>query len=178
MTLVWNLLPVKSRPTTRHYGFQFGDRKSTRLNSSHLVISYAVFCLKKKIRHHPRPEPHHLEAGAARRGDIKGTMHRRPPAPQIVVVHAGEVVVHERIGVHHLDRGTQLGDGAVAAPQRLVGGEHERGSQALTLAEQRVADGGGDRRVEQRRRSEEHTSELQSPCNLVCRLLLEKKKNR
>src|SRR5256885_6782833 len=25
------------------------DRKSTRLNSSHLVISYAVFCLKKKI---------------------------------------------------------------------------------------------------------------------------------
>src|SRR5256885_10593768 len=31
------------------------DRKSTRLNSSHLVISYAVFCLKKKkicINHH------------------------------------------------------------------------------------------------------------------------------
>src|SRR5256885_10242702 len=32
------------------------DRKSTRLNSSHLVISYAVFCLKKKktaLRQHP-----------------------------------------------------------------------------------------------------------------------------
>src|SRR5205814_6251122 len=28
--------------------FAFGDRKSTRLNSSHLGISYAVFCLKKK----------------------------------------------------------------------------------------------------------------------------------
>src|SRR5215467_10631542 len=27
---------------------RFADRKSTRLNSSHLVISYAVFCLKKK----------------------------------------------------------------------------------------------------------------------------------
>src|SRR5688500_19840848 len=27
---------------------EFSDRKSTRLNSSHLVISYAVFCLKKK----------------------------------------------------------------------------------------------------------------------------------
>src|SRR2546426_3859371 len=27
---------------------ELGDRKSTRLNSSHLVISYAVFCLKKK----------------------------------------------------------------------------------------------------------------------------------
>src|SRR2546426_8519575 len=33
------------------------------------------------------------------------------------------------------------------------------------------------RRVDQTARSEEHTSELQSPCNLVCRLLLEKKKN-
>src|SRR5256885_5191705 len=29
------------------------DRKSTRLNSSHLVISYAVFCLKKKNRDEP-----------------------------------------------------------------------------------------------------------------------------
>src|SRR5690349_23979658 len=28
----------------------FGDRKSTRLNSSHVEISYAVFCLKKKIK--------------------------------------------------------------------------------------------------------------------------------
>src|SRR6202012_6308835 len=27
------------------------DRKSTRLNSSHTVISYAVFCLKKKLRY-------------------------------------------------------------------------------------------------------------------------------
>src|SRR5256885_3022886 len=31
-------------------GVFYGDRKSTRLNSSHLVISYAVFCLKKKKR--------------------------------------------------------------------------------------------------------------------------------
>src|SRR3989454_7774929 len=30
------------------------DRKSTRLNSSHLVISYAVFCLKKKKNYHSR----------------------------------------------------------------------------------------------------------------------------
>src|SRR5260221_2582475 len=29
---------------------QFQDRKSTRLNSSHTVISYAVFCLKKKTK--------------------------------------------------------------------------------------------------------------------------------
>src|SRR5690625_7050810 len=29
-----------------------GDRKSTRLNSSHVAISYAVFCLKKKKKRH------------------------------------------------------------------------------------------------------------------------------
>src|SRR6266487_4989282 len=33
---------------------QFGDRKSTRLNSSHPSISYAVFCLKKKTCHSPQ----------------------------------------------------------------------------------------------------------------------------
>src|SRR2546426_8671710 len=35
------------------------DRKSTRLNSSHLVISYAVFCLKKK-KNKSRPENSHV----------------------------------------------------------------------------------------------------------------------
>src|SRR5260221_13297439 len=35
---------VRNRPEQRHDE----DRKSTRLNSSHTVISYAVFCLKKK----------------------------------------------------------------------------------------------------------------------------------
>src|SRR2546430_12697559 len=34
-----------------------GDRKSTRLNSSHSQISYAVFCLKKKKTHHHEREP-------------------------------------------------------------------------------------------------------------------------
>src|ERR1039458_10487992 len=33
----------------RALGYEVADRKSTRLNSSHLGISYAVFCLKKKI---------------------------------------------------------------------------------------------------------------------------------
>src|SRR2546427_5380099 len=33
-----------------------GDRKSTRLNSSHSQISYAVFCLKKKKKHAPVTE--------------------------------------------------------------------------------------------------------------------------
>src|SRR3712207_8378016 len=38
---------------------QRADRKSTRLNSSHANISYAVFCLKKKIKHEPPPDHLH-----------------------------------------------------------------------------------------------------------------------
>src|SRR5256885_6776805 len=54
--------------------FPASDRKSTRLNSSHLVISYAVFCLKKKKKSHfhvpsrrratlPRPPHFHDPVG-------------------------------------------------------------------------------------------------------------------
>src|SRR5260221_3316068 len=39
----------RSGPSCRRPGARWTDRKSTRLNSSHTVISYAVFCLKKKI---------------------------------------------------------------------------------------------------------------------------------
>src|SRR2546426_8082294 len=38
----------RTRDVERVDVHRVGDRKSTRLNSSHLVISYAVFCLKKK----------------------------------------------------------------------------------------------------------------------------------
>src|SRR5690242_21175846 len=38
-------------PTEGRAGERLADRKSTRLNSSHMSISYAVFCLKKKKKH-------------------------------------------------------------------------------------------------------------------------------
>src|SRR2546426_4730251 len=51
-------LDALHRYPDRHYRSRKGipratkrDRKSTRLNSSHLVISYAVFCLKKKKKY-------------------------------------------------------------------------------------------------------------------------------
>src|SRR5256885_11106341 len=43
-----DFLDVEHHPEITFKGNQVEDRKSTRLNSSHLVISYAVFCLKKK----------------------------------------------------------------------------------------------------------------------------------
>src|SRR3712207_8213151 len=48
--------PARLLEAVRHAGrggprfYQASDRKSTRLNSSHANISYAVFCLKKKIK--------------------------------------------------------------------------------------------------------------------------------
>src|SRR2546426_7890910 len=57
------------------------------------------------------------------------------------------------------------------------GAEHALVEDDPPRRERAEARRGEERRGDQRRRSEEHTSELQSPCNLVCRLLLEKKKN-
>src|SRR5207244_11454855 len=42
------LVESKMTPFVKEIGVIFEDRKSTRLNSSHQIISYAVFCLKKK----------------------------------------------------------------------------------------------------------------------------------
>src|SRR5438105_7266790 len=45
--------PEIGRPTDKPPPTRFRDRKSTRLNSSHEWISYAVFCLKKKRERKP-----------------------------------------------------------------------------------------------------------------------------
>src|SRR5688500_19601688 len=68
-----------------------------------------------------------------------------------------------------------------AAPRRAVGAEPPRVGVGAVGALRGVPDGeeAAARLVHDAGavlRSEEHTSELQSPCNLVCRLLLEKKK--
>src|SRR3990167_611469 len=97
------------------------DRKSTRLNSSHSQISYAVFCLKKKIK---------------------------------VVFFFNDTATTE---IYTLS----LHDALPIYGYRFAGAAHE----ALN----------GQVRGLLWNRSEEHTSELQSQSNLVCRLLLEKK---
>src|SRR5688500_19922190 len=48
------------------------DRKSTRLNSSHLVISYAVFCLKKKRR---STQTIATEMGVSRHDNLNSALH-------------------------------------------------------------------------------------------------------
>src|SRR5215208_5362110 len=124
-----------------------GDRKSTRLNSSHVAISYAVFCLKKKsprarLRHDAEDDG--IQAGllvAAEAGALLFffLMIRRPPRSTLFPYTT-------------LFRAPSLSARARATCSEAWASRH--------------------------RRSEEHTSELQSRGHLVCRLLLEKKKAR
>src|SRR2546426_9370786 len=73
-----------------------------------------------------------------------------------------------RSGVLPADR---AGRSAAPAAGRVVR-EHDRASGGARARERGTAVG----HLPSPDRSEEHTSELQSPCNIVCRLLLEKKK--
>src|SRR5256885_8558157 len=75
----------------------------------------------------------------------------------------------------------------VDAMRRLSSGSLDLEAAILRIARELVLLDGRTRgeaarvpaaRLATRERSEEHTSELQSPCNLVCRLLLEKKKKK
>src|SRR5262245_29936620 len=132
------------------------DRKSTRLNSSHLGISYAVFCLTTKnsavIRStapptHPiSPLPLHDALPIyGRRGAARATRPgggRRSPPP---------------------------GAGSSTAAPRCAPRPPLRARRARRRAR-------SDRPSATRARSEEHTSELQSLRHLVCRLLLDNKK--
>src|SRR2546426_5399346 len=63
------------------------------------------------------------------------------------------------------------------AVSRLGGKQRRRGTAPLSAVHYCAAGSEPGRGDIAAARSEEHTSELQSPCNLVCRLLLEKKKN-
>src|SRR6185436_20397894 len=47
----WTAIPESAPRVPADRPADRTDRKSTRLNSSHQIISYAVFCLKKKKRH-------------------------------------------------------------------------------------------------------------------------------
>src|SRR6266513_3057979 len=127
------------------------DRKSTRLNSSHVSISYAVFCLKKKTRDN---------TSRADRADRQRVLPlvRRPP--DRLFFFFNDTATPE---IYTLSLHDALPIWSGRAPRQGAG-------PARPDAEPEARD-----RHLRRRRSEEHTSELQSRFDLVCRLLLEKK---
>src|SRR5688500_11635295 len=122
------------------------DRKSTRLNSSHLVISYAVFCFPSTPCSHPLPLHDALPISAASSRSAPRSTRPRPAPPTVTASSSSPFRSCAR-------------SRARAASRSPSSSAHERGAPRPPAAR----DG---------RRSEEHTSELQSPCNLVCRLLL------
>src|SRR5437762_1605057 len=147
------------------------DRKSTRLNSSHRCISYAVFRLKKKTR---------TEVGRA----LLATAEDRQAA-SLMGINPDRMFAFA----------WGLGSACVGVAGALLSSFYDAFPpvvcalslhDALPISGVEIdrlhADQGGSRRMRRgqlglvgRERSEEHTSELQSPMYLVCRLPLEKK---
>src|SRR2546426_6326073 len=112
--------------------------------------------------------PERLPVGRDR--DKFGTIAGGEPLdPRGGVAHQGSEgdVVRERAVIE------EQGDAAAAGGAMPAGTPARRHALDLVRGQNGEADPLGGQYVE---RSEEHTSELQSPCNLVCRLLLEKKK--
>src|SRR5256885_12959997 len=68
------------------YWWHKRDRKSTRLNSSHLVISYAVFCLKKKINEKKNSAIYKTLSPRIPSGHLHGVFNRHPLAQ--IDIHA------------------------------------------------------------------------------------------
>src|SRR5256885_7669243 len=97
-------------------------------------------------------------------------MIRRPPRSTLfpyTTLFRSDAVARDRAGAAVPERGHERRDvRGVVLEVRVEGDEDGSARRAKARSE--------GRRLS--RRSEEHTSELQSPCNLVCRLLLEKKK--
>src|SRR5688500_12871705 len=125
-------------------------------------------------RRNPDVVAHDL--AAARRAAARGAGRRARQGPGVAAVGApcAAAPAHARLV---LDAKV----GRLAARLAACGGTRDRLAPPL-LADAIVAQLAGvdehDQLSDQPERSEEHTSELQSPCNLVCRLLLEKKKNK
>src|SRR5476649_2125329 len=130
------------------------DRKSTRLNSSHTVISYAVFCLKKKS------DRFALERG---RGHVVSWRARFLEVGRRCVLD-GRYFFFLRIG--RPPRSTLF---PYTTLFRSISG---RGTCTRRSGNTRSGTGDLAGWIGRTRRSEEHTSELQSHSDLVCRLLL------
>src|SRR5207253_2686207 len=124
------------------------DRKSTRLNSSHVAISYAVFCLK------PPAPPAIYTLSLHDALPIFGHECRRHPE----MAH-GSIAAWSLLEGRHEARLSGRGLRHLA---QVDAARTAQGGLALS-AVHHLQDG----------RSEEHTSELQSRGHLVCRLLLE-----
>src|SRR6266511_1634882 len=148
----------------------FLDRKSTRLNSSHVKISYAVFCLKKKTNPSERPMwrrfpcatplPASSFSGRRQVMSIAWPLYKHSPAQPASTALSFFFKDTATTEIYTLS----LHDALPISPVTTA-----------SWCSPRVCCNPAAARAN-RSRSEEHTSELQSREKIVCRLLLEKKK--
>src|SRR2546430_2648589 len=135
------------------------DRKSTRLNSSHSQISYAVFCLHKKNL--SALEFFFFFFNDTATTEIY-TLSLHDALPIFLNIHSIVNHAHEHVG-HSRD---DLGTAGRAENEKWFSVAHDNRRRHRRK-----------RALARSNRSEEHTSELQSQSNLVCRLLLAQKKS-
>src|SRR3972149_1002418 len=142
------------------------DRKSTRLNSSHSQISYAVFCLKKK-------KTVDLYHNRAVRRHVDRLLEDHAPLLLFDRVGAGAFFVDglAHVGFFFFNDTATTEIYTLSLHDALPISDHVVELVETVDVQPRAAG-----RRHHAARSEEHTSELQSQSNLVCRLLLEKKK--
>src|SRR5256885_4722772 len=126
------------------------DRKSTRLNSSHLVISYAVFCLKKKILQGDRDHAISEEVSRLRHPDPPGNRavlrreeelsHDEPVQPIDFECHAANLLdVRLRIPGDDAERELlHAGRQVMESPEETVDGEPRRLDEILDRDEFRA----------------------------------------
>src|SRR5438552_3548946 len=147
------------------------DRKSTRLNSSHQITSYAVFCLKKKKT---TVQLHYYPVHSTRTNYSRASVSplRTRSLGHFFFLNATATTEIYTLSLH--DALPILSTCAV-----LLQAFHDDPVKIATdeTSERQRLGAPSPRTRLIRGRSEEHTSELQSPDHLVCRLLLEKKKN-
>src|SRR6266496_1063284 len=138
------------------------DRKSTRLNSSHVEISYAVFCLKKKIKR--------WDSHANQESLVKQLL-------QLLCFHSCcQTSLTSKVTKKYF---TAFFLNDTAPPEIYTLSLHDAlpiavaTLPAIARAARLPPAPFPPRRARKRPRSEEHTSELESRRDLVCRLLLE-----
>ena len=72
---------------------------------------------------------------------VEGDMHRGSPASRRVVVHGGQVVMHERIAMDAFERAGCVERARLLHPEQARGLDEQEGPEPLAAAERRIAHG-------------------------------------
>ncbi len=107
------------------------------------------------IGQHPEGGRQQTVSGEHRRCFVELLVAGRAAAPQFAVVHRRQIVVHERIGMDHLDCRSDLQGATPRNPEQTRAGEHKKRAQPLAWCQRRIAHRVIDPRLEIGRHDEQ-----------------------